>query len=739
MAPFYPLYVRRSDGKLEVKTGKTSTERNEPSTEQLDIKPNTQGISDFYRECKFGDQKETDWRRKLAGMLMRELGGHETRDRNYILAALPENYRVFEHIKCKLDPDGQPQKMTKNHAAGGNERQDAYLYGHPMGRKKRYRSPAEFFPHLMWLATDEKGDPDNCSCKFCSPEELEASKEPAKTSTEKHKSATLALAQNGQTNASTPSTVIQPTPLPRFRSQEQKLDSKFNEFWYRPGEVVWFARESAWGLAVVLRREAMTSEREKHPYRIQPLSHPLKHSAPLVRGQPLLRPWLAWSPPPCTAKGLNPSPSNNHRVYTFDTVDWQGVLNGHYGAGGDAEVDGSILAAKAVETTFTLFEPIPAEPGSSLIEYVGIFLGGEKIWVGEPVRLRDSTTQTNIMIVQSIIEQTNSRESTSSTIFIKGDTYAYQNLLYTSGTVLPEDLHLPLRMREDLKLRNDQTTQHVNPEKRYYGSYQLLSKGAAVRLEDIKGRWYESSLLLPIMNPEYAKNCRANGQSDEVGFLLNSHGSCNRDVGSNVLAARAYKPATIKMSRREDAFGQSIPASTRISAGLDEARRLSSGGVPASRPDSQRQPSQQTQAASEQVDRAQQPPSRSTPQQQQQQQQVHTQQNQAQRQPQPLQTQQQQSHATVPQHQQHQQPYPAQQQQRYTQQSQQPQAQSSQPQTGQPYAEISQLPGASFDHYMAYGDSHSGHSEGNTLPDYGQEYHSHDLDNMFGQHDSMQP
>ena len=56
------------------------------------------------------------------------------------------------------------------HAAGVFERQDAYLYGHPQGRKKRFRSPADFFPHVLWLATDKDGDPRNCSCKICSPD-----------------------------------------------------------------------------------------------------------------------------------------------------------------------------------------------------------------------------------------------------------------------------------------------------------------------------------------------------------------------------------------------------------------------------------------------------------------------------------------------------------------------------------------------------------------------------------------
>lgn len=57
-----------------------------------------------------------------------------------------------------------------NHAGKGLDRQDAYLYGHPQGRKKRYRSPADFFLHLLWLGVDKEADPMNCSCEKCCPE-----------------------------------------------------------------------------------------------------------------------------------------------------------------------------------------------------------------------------------------------------------------------------------------------------------------------------------------------------------------------------------------------------------------------------------------------------------------------------------------------------------------------------------------------------------------------------------------
>lgn len=88
MAPYFPLYVRRSDGRLEI-SSKGVKELNRPSGDQLDNTPNAQGMSDFYRECAVGD-KDVDWRRKLGGMLIRELGGKETRGL-FLLAILKED------------------------------------------------------------------------------------------------------------------------------------------------------------------------------------------------------------------------------------------------------------------------------------------------------------------------------------------------------------------------------------------------------------------------------------------------------------------------------------------------------------------------------------------------------------------------------------------------------------------------------------------------------------------------
>lgn len=77
MARFHPLYIRRSDGVLETVGRDKKKEKNEPTAEQLDAKPDAKGVSDYYRPLSRDDAKHLDWRRKLGGMLIQEIGSKE--------------------------------------------------------------------------------------------------------------------------------------------------------------------------------------------------------------------------------------------------------------------------------------------------------------------------------------------------------------------------------------------------------------------------------------------------------------------------------------------------------------------------------------------------------------------------------------------------------------------------------------------------------------------------------------
>ncbi|KAF2861713.1 hypothetical protein K470DRAFT_298995 [Piedraia hortae CBS 480.64] len=534
MTRFYPLYVRRSDAKLVYSTKGRRAERNGPTDDQLSQEPDAKGTCNFYREVGPDHVKSIDWRRKLGGMLIRELENKGNNfNPNYILAAFPENYRLFEHVK-KTERDGKTEVKNKTHAGGGNDRQDAYLYGHPGGRKKRFRSPAEFFPHLLWLCTDESGDPDNCTCRVCTPEDIENSILAAKG----HKTTPTATTQVALTTATRPAgntpgpsaapaqQVGPPTPLPAPRTSEQDIDRRPRSFMFRPGEVVWFARDNAWGLGIVLRRWNMVEGHEN--YTVQPLSFP-GHRTPTVTKttEHGLRPWLSWSVPLFTNAGLNAMTEPPR----YESVDWAGIMQKRYGDG-DTEIDASILAAKMIDGTFT---PIceasveHPEPGMEDRHYTGIFLGAEKIWVGDAVRLRFGSG-TDIMVVHSVMERTRKTGTPQQPVirretFLIGDVYT---LASVGQGAVPNNPQLPRRLTCDLTTRNARS-QAVRGAASYW---KLVTTRYRLDVADTRGRWYEATRLLPILNTAQYQEAVRRGDVGEASMMLNGRGDCvnvNRD------------------------------------------------------------------------------------------------------------------------------------------------------------------------------------------------------------------
>ncbi|KAI9713276.1 MAG: hypothetical protein M1820_001263 [Bogoriella megaspora] len=602
MARFYPLYVRRSDGKSEI-VSKKKTEPNGPTDDQLDRKPDKNGISDFYREVAEEEIKHLDWRRKLGGMLVREIGSKEQQDKGYILAALPEGYRLFEHVKSKVADadekvDESKTQKVKSHAGGGHDRQDAYLYGHPLGRKKRFRSPADFFPHLLWLTTDESGDPDNCSCKICAPDELQMDVKPAKTkdikqedvkpepaTAVKHPVVEIPIrrtpSQDGQKPNAKPSRspipeaasqIPQPSPLPQARSVDQQLDFQYNRFMFRAGEVAWFNRGQAWGLGFITRRYAFQSSSDSQPtraYIVQPLSYPSNHPQTVnLQGDHLLRPWLAWSVPPYTNAKLN------EIDVSFETADWNGIVQRRYGQG-DPEVDGSIMAAKAVDESYTLFQPLKKvvpQPGSEETYWAGMYLGAEKIWTGDPVRLNTSAG-IEIMIISAIIDKARPSYGGNplpKAVYIVGDIYTLTTTSSSSAET-PNTPHFPNRLTTDFKFRNS----FMQPAKGQISYFQLTKAQTRLDLLSIKGRWYEATLLLPMIQGQqvFLEQARR-GEINDASLLMNGRGDCNtRGQGMKTGAG-------IRKSTRMEALGRAVPSGTQIVDGITPPSEIFSGEEP---------------------------------------------------------------------------------------------------------------------------------------------------------------
>ena len=633
MAEWKPVWIARSDGEHEIKTKKNGRELNAPTSAQLD---KNSGENDYYELLDIYDPVAVEWKRILGGMLHREQKGPT--DQIWILVDFPENYRLYKRFKDKKESKPRTidsSKPAKADGKDGNKSEDFYLYGYPLGHKKRFKSAVDFFPHLLWLAQGTSNQRTDCECKQCSPEWVQnVPNLPGKSAfVPKTESVTLQKdnpavlrdsmipkpqvvikqrsmsqdsnklskpvpkvqpptskitpsATKGPTPAPAPKAVppapkmasasskvapqpantstsrtaasapnpLAPTPLASAKSLEQDQDAQYGKYIYRSGELTWFNRGSAWGLSVIIMRDLFKDQRgqDRPRYLVQPLSHPYMHpSTKIITSEDNLRPWLAWSAPGPTHQLLATSDKS------YNDIDWKGVLEGHYGVG-DAEVDGSIYAAKMIDESFTLIDPLSNNTTTTgERSYNGLYFGGEKLWVGEPVRLRVGHGH-DVMVIHQIIEKLkqNSTSTVSASVIIVGDIYRYCTVPYAVGQEPAENPNLPMRLRQDLKYRNRVSI----ASKRNISYWKISSVANRLGITEIKGRWYESSILLPILHGASAfQQDVQRGEITDVGTWINGRGDANSAPG------RAGK----RCSDRLEALGRAVPAGTKISKGLD--------------------------------------------------------------------------------------------------------------------------------------------------------------------------
>jgi hypothetical protein len=266
-------------------------------------------------------------------------------------------------------------------------------------------------------------------------------------------------------------------------------------------------------------------------------------------------------------------------------MDWNALIRGEYGASNNqiAIVDASILAARAIDATYTPFGYINASPfgntqaaanpsyNTHQISWNGVYLGGERIWLGDPVRLRISTNE-DVLVVSQIIERPaqfsnpQQQQLAPTKVLLTGNVFSCSTL---AGDAVPADRQhlIPARMREDLEARN-KAIQMIRGPKSYW---KLMQSGHAVDLSDVKGRWYETSIMAPIVNGQASyDDCVRTGQLDSVARSFNARADMQRTAGK-------------RCDTREAAIGRAAPENTRLIEGVEP---------PVEQPQAQPQPPQ---------------------------------------------------------------------------------------------------------------------------------------------------
>ena len=150
-----------------------------------------------------------------------------------------------------------------------------------------------------------------------------------------------------------------------------------------------------------------------------------------------------------------------------------------------------------------------------------------------------------------------------STIYLVGDIYTFKTVMHNPNELPPENPHLPQRLREDLRFRNATTIANKGTVS-FWNFFQPLAR---LELGDIKGRWYESSLLLPILrgHEDFARDYQR-GEINDAGTWMN--GRMETSTSGNKIGRR--------FPTRREVLGRAVPPGLVFSEGRDgqpDARR----------------------------------------------------------------------------------------------------------------------------------------------------------------------
>ncbi|KAI5806797.1 hypothetical protein DFH27DRAFT_480182, partial [Peziza echinospora] len=527
----------------------------------------------YYKLCPKDGKRDLAWRAELGTQLVASMDAEAWGGKLFCLKNWPENYVLYDRYTV----------------VGDKSTIVTYLYGHPEGPKKRFKNALEFLPHLMWLAVDKEHKKDNCGCAMCKGTgELE--KRPpapppigAVAAAAASAATTAATKAKGKAATTSKSPAPQvPTPIPQQQQQitqqqitqqqmavprptppntqqlqqppkmtvptpppyniqilqqspscqERLFDLQYSFDIYRKGECVWFQAspddKSNWSLGAILQKEP-----QGPGYMIQILSSPLNRPPPHRQvTHDRIRPWLAWTAPAPQQEDLR---LPNVR---FENVNWE-----NYRFEPNVEVDASIIVAKEAEGTYSPVDLLPV-PHNMHRFYSGLWFGAEKIWVGEGIRLKRRFSapppppsqkgqvlllRDEVLVVSCIFEKFDGPTPNPpgrTGVYLTGDIFLLQPALVPPGTnpahLASPPPFLPDRMRKDAQQRNQ-----ISVQNRLWSTWQLVLSGVTVPMEDVKGRWYESSILMKDLvnggEEEYLAALRNGGLSD-LGNLLNQMG-----------------------------------------------------------------------------------------------------------------------------------------------------------------------------------------------------------------------
>lgn len=411
-----------------------------------------------------------------------------------------------------------------------------WVSGYPV-KSKLFKSPQDFGVHILWLLSSSQ-DRKDCCCVHCNVpsggrdtpavDDAVVSK-PTASEEPRQINPAAPNAKIGSaipaSNSPVPGPNLQPRPqlqplaagppapgqprlapapngsIPQASPAAAHVPALTASLLYRTGELVWYTNGPSWRLGLISRSGDGMNQ-------IAPIGHSCFQQPPVAKQDGELRPFHAFTVPPVTIPDLT------GRAY--DQVNWEVALKSLTPEQAKTHrdvilLDASKLAALKIDRSYSLFGKLSQQGNNA--SYHGIFLGAERIEIGDTLRVVIPNSLSPDAIIYFGIREIRSEElPTGRIVRFDGTYYQLHEGANAQTTTVPDDA-LPRALREESIWRRS-----VSPNQSLSWSmlhYDLLSEA------DIKGRFYPTHLLAPILQPQQFAKAVADGNRMAVTPALN--------------------------------------------------------------------------------------------------------------------------------------------------------------------------------------------------------------------------
>ncbi|KAM5365616.1 hypothetical protein ACJZ2D_010888 [Fusarium nematophilum] len=338
-------------------------------------------------------------------------------------------------------------------------------------KAKLFKSPQEFAVHLIWLLSTSM-DYRDCCCAHCN------ASNPAKGG-----------------SAADELIITQEPP------KGEKLPPKVTP------------NGSTWRLGII------AASGSGH-YELMPIGHGRVQQNNVTKTDGDMRPFYAFTVPPVALAELKDK--------QFDGVPWEAMLQGAADAGRRELIalDASKMAAVKIDYSYSLWSPLSEDANGKTITYYGCFFGAERVEIGDAMRLRSLPAELNVPAETGVLglRFIFTTKDFPGAVFFRG--HIYQLVTEDKPNVVREE-HLPIALRKETQWRNSIGTRRWR--------WILVKENVVFKEQSIRGRFYPTHRLMPILNPNGFQQAVAQGQvDDQYAHLNNRMDGTGRYLGRKV-------------------------------------------------------------------------------------------------------------------------------------------------------------------------------------------------------------